>query len=275
MTAMGDMWFHILAHPYTDATNLTALEAELSSRSGPMRSIDGLAFTSALGSNTVLGALGDTRNSQFNIIASQPGETPLTPPAEFAAMVAAVVAYYGAIDPARPFQTLTLDGALAPAEADWFTNTERNLLLGDGIATSKVGPGGVVQIERLVTTYQTNAAGSPDTAYRDATSLLTLQYLRYDFRAIWGREYSRHKLADDGTRFGAGQAVLTPKLAKARAVAWFQAMEELGLVEGIDQFKRDLVVERNATDVNRLDFLLPPNLMNQLVVTATSLQFKL
>jgi phage tail sheath gpL-like len=275
ITAMGDRWFHVLTHPYTDATSLSALEAELASRAGPMRSIDGLAITSAAGAHATLTTLSEGRNSQFNVILTDPSDAPLTPPCELAAMAAAVVAYYGAIDPARPFQTLTLDGAKAPAEGDWFTNSERNLLLKSGAATTKVGPGGVVQIERLVTTYRYNAAGSPDTAYRDANTVLTLQFLRYDFRSIWPREYPRHKLANDGVRVAAGQAVLTPKLAKARAVAWFQAMEEMGLVEGIDQFKRDLVVVRNSSDVNRLDFLLPPDLMNQLVVTAAQAQFRL
>ena len=47
------------------------------------------------------------------------------------------------------------------------------------------------------------------------------------------------------------------------------------LVEGIDQFKNDLVVERNAQDVNRLDFLLGPDLINQLRVIGAQIQFLL
>lgn len=274
IAAMGDTWFNILAHPYTDATSLTALEAELASRTGPMRMIDGLAITSATGSNGTLGTLGDTRNSPHSCIVAQPGETPLTPPCEFAAAVAAVVAQYGAEDPARPFQTLPLASVLPPAESDLFTNTERNLLLFDGIATTKVGGGGVVQIERVITTSQTNTAGSADTSYLDANTLLTLMYLRYSFRARMASRYPRHKLANDGTRYGSGQAVITPKLGKAEAVAWFRDMEDLGLVEGFAQFKRDLVVERNSLDANRLDFLLPPDLVNQLVVSAAQVQFR-
>lgn len=274
ISALGDTWFNIIAHPYTDATSLSAIEAELSSRFGPMRMIDGLAITSASGSQATLGTLGDSRNSQHSCIVGQAGENPLTPPAEFAAAVAAVVAYYAQIDPARPLQTLPIAGVLAPAEADLFTNSERNLLLYDGIGTSKVA-GSVVQIERIVTTYQTNAAGSPDTAYLDATTLLTLMYLRYSFRVRVMNRYPRHKLANDGTRFGSGQAVITPKLGKAEAIAWFREMEELGLVEGFDQFKRDLVVERNALDVNRLDFLLSPDVLNQLIVCAAQIQFLL
>ena len=88
-------------------------------------------------------------------------------------------------------------------------------------------------------------------------------------------KYPRHKLADDGTRFGSGQAVITPKDGKAEAVLWFREMEELGLVENFSQFKRDLVVERNATDRNRLDVLLPPDLINQLIVVGAQIQFLL
>jgi phage tail sheath gpL-like len=272
---MGDSWFHVVAHPYTDTTSLTAIEEEMKSRSGATRMIDGVAITSAAGTQGMLGALGDSRNSQFSCIVAQPGKAPLTPPSEFAAAVAGVVALSAANDPARPFQYLPLAGVRAPAESDRFTTAERNLELLDGIATSRVASGGEVQIERLVTTYQTNAAGAVDTSYRDAMSVFTLMYLRYSFRNLIGTRFPRHKLADNGTRFSAGQAIVTPMTAKAVAVGWFREMESLGLVENFEQFKRDLVVERDQSDRNRLNFLLPPDLINGLIVTAANIQFRL
>lgn len=273
IAAMGDIWYNIIAHPYTDATSLTAIETELHSRFGPMRMIDGLAITSAPGTISTLGTLGLTRNSQHSCIVSQPGENPVTPPSEFAAEVAATLAYYGAIDPARPFQTLQLTNAKLPAEADLFTDAERNLLLYDGIGTTKFSAGGIVRIERVVTTYQTNSAGAPDTSFLDSNTMLNLMYLRYSFRVRIPSRYPRHKLADDGTRIASGQAIITPKLMKAECVAWFHEMEELGLVEGFEQFKRDLVVERNLTNRNRIDIVLPPDLINQLMTTAVKIQF--
>lgn len=274
IAALGDMWFQIWGMPYADATSLTAVETELASRFGPMRMIDGLAITSAAGSASTLGTLGDTRNSPHVCIASQPGENPLTPPMEFAAAVTAVTALNAPIDPARPFQTLALVGVLAPAETDFFTNTERNLLLFDGVSTAKSSTG-VVQIERLITTYKTNAAGADDDSYLDATSMLNLLYLRFSFRNRILAGYPRHKLANDGTRFGAGQAVITPNIGRAEAFAWFRQMEELGLVENFESFQANLVVERNQSDPNRLDFLLPPDLINSLIVAAVKIQFRL
>jgi phage tail sheath gpL-like len=146
----------------------------------------------------------------------------------------------------------------APAEADLFSGASGTWSSIDGISTSKVAPGGVVQIERLVTTFQTNAAGGADTAYLDATTMFTLAYLRYAWRAQILARYPRHKVAADGTRFGAGQAVVTPRTMKAEALLWFRAMEELGLVEDFAQFKTDLVIERNVSDPNRIDALLSP-----------------
>lgn len=268
---LGDTWFQVIAHPFTDATSLGAIETELASRAGPMRMVDGLAITAKAATYSNVQSLGAGRNSPYSVIV-RTNESP-TPPSEYAASLAAVVAYHAQIDPARPLQTLPLTWVKAPAEIDRDTVQERNLLLFDGISTTRVGAGGVVQIDRVITTYQTNAAGSDDTAYLDASTVLTLLYLRYSFRTRILSRYPRHKLANDGTRIASGQAIMTPSLGKAEAVAWFREMESLGLVEGFDQFKADLVVERNVSDPNRLDFLLPPDLINQLIVSAVKFQF--
>jgi phage tail sheath gpL-like len=272
---LGDIWFQIWTHPYTDATSLTAIEGELSSRFGPMRMIDGVAFTSASGSFATLTSLGNGRNSPHSCIVAQPGISPLTPPMEFAAETAAIAARFGAIDPARPFQTLPFSHAMPPEEADLFTLEERNLLLFEGIATTRAAAGGVVQQDRLITTYQTSPAGAADTAYLDVTTMLTLQYFRYSWRVRLQTRYPRHKLANDGTRVGPGQAVMTPKLGRAEASAWFEEMEELGLAENYEQFMADLVVERNVSDPNRMDWLISPDLVNQFIVGATKVAFRL
>ena len=126
-----------------------------------------------------------------------------------------------------------------------------------------------------MTTYRTNEAGGSDPAYLDIETLMTLQYIRWDWRNYVLNKYPRHKLANDGTRYAPGQAIVTPLVMKAEAIAKFTDWESLGLVEGFSQFKRDLIVERNASDPNRLDVLLPPNLVNQLRVCATKISFLL
>jgi phage tail sheath gpL-like len=172
-------------------------------------------------------------------------------------------------------QTLVLKGMLAPAEGLRFTRTERNLLLYDGISTFTVGPDGTCAIERAITTYQVNTAGLPDPSYLDVETLATLAVLRRTLRARIAQKYPRHKLANDGTNFGSGQAIVTPSIIRAEVIALARQWEQRGWVENLDQFKADLIVERNADDPNRVDAVIPPDIINQLRVLAAQIQFRL
>ena len=173
------------------------------------------------------------------------------------------------------FQTLPLRGILPAPLAARFSHAERETLLSDGIATHTVDRTGIVALERMVTTYQSAPGGVPDTAYRDANTILTLSFLRASVRQRVATKFRRFKLANDGARFGPGQRVATPSTVRADLIGLFRQWENAGLVESADAFKNGLVVERNAGDPNRLDMLLTPDLVNQLRVTAVSLSFTL
>lgn len=269
-------WFTVWAHPFTDATNLTAIEDDLVARAHAYSSQDALAIGAANGTLSSLVSLGSGRNVQFSVILGPDGENAPVSPWRRAASAAAQAIVYGALDPARPFQTLPLRGLLPSKPEDRFTLTERDTLLKNGIATTKAVAGGRVTLDRLITTYQTNAAGAPDTAYLDATTVLTLQFARWSFINRFLLKYPRHKLAQDGTPVAPGSPILTPSGGRAEALSWFLELQnDRGLFEGYEQFKRDLVVEINSGDPNRLDFLLPPDLINQLIVTAAKLSFGL
>ena len=271
--AMGDTHYNIMVAPFTDSNSITAFKAELEDRNGPLRQIDAMLFMAEVGSFSELTTLGESINSQFISLTSTQKSPTL--PYYYSAAIAAQAANAASIDPARPFQTLKLSGVLAPQESDKYTLEERNLHLYDGIATTYVSAGNDVLIERLITSYRQNALGANDPSYLDVNTLLTLSYLRYDFRNYFLNKYPRVKLANDGTRYGSGQAIMTPKLGKAEAIARFRLWEEQGLVEGAEQFKDQLIVERNSQDPNRLDFLMPTDLVNQLRITGVQFQFLL
>lgn len=271
ITAIGDEQYHTLVVPYTDAANLTLVEALLASRFGPMVQKEGHAFAAAAGSHATVTTLGGGRNSPHLTIMGA-GKSP-TPTYAWAAVAGAVDAYEP--DPARPRQTLVLPGVLPQAIADRWTRDERNLALFDGISTTVVDAGGQVLIERLITTYQTNAFGVADISYLDVETLRTVAYLRYTVRARIASKYPRHKLAADGTLFGAGQAIVTPNTIRAELVALFMDWMDAGLAEGLEQFKRDLIVERSSTDPNRVDAIIPPDVVNQFRVFAAQVQFRL
>ncbi|HEV7286020.1 MAG TPA: phage tail sheath C-terminal domain-containing protein, partial [Kaistia sp.] len=237
------------------------------------RQVFGHVFSAMRGTVSALSTFGATRNDPHVTVLGYT-DSP-TPPWEWAAALTALAARSLRIDPARPLQTLPLVGVLAAPTSSRFTLSERQILLFDGIATHFTGPDGTVRIERCITTYQTNAFGQPDPSYLDVETLATLAYIIRRMRSAITTKYPRHKLANDGTTFGAGQAIVTPKIIKAELIAQYSAMEELGLVENMEAFKAALVVERDANDPNRINVLYPPDLVNQLRIFAVLAQFRL
>ncbi|MBK5915148.1 phage tail protein [Rhodocyclus purpureus] len=272
---IGATQYNTLIMAYNDDANLALIETELDTRWGPLYQNDGhchVGFRGTVGSiNTKL----STRNNpHVTLWTVETGGEP-QPIWEKAALGGAIAAYYLAIDPARPLQTLAMPGRLPASMEKRFTRAERNNILSYGGATTIVDAGGNVVVERAVTTYVHNSGGFVDPSYRDIETMYTLSLLRYQVRARIAQKFPRYKLANDGTQFAPGQAVVTPKIIKAEMIALFRDWEDAGLVEDIDQFKADLLVARNSTDVNRVDVLLPPNIVNQFRVFAAQIQFRL
>lgn len=267
---VGQEWFQSIVLPYNDATSLAAVDGVLKQRFGPMVQLEGHAFMGLNGGLAPASTLGKNINSP-HITVMYSGKSP-SPPWEWAAQAAGLDA--AEPDPARPRQTLAM--TVLPADSNNRpTQQERNVLLFDGLSTTTVDAGGKVRIERLITTYKTNAWGAPDTAYLDIETMRTLSYLRFSLRARIALRYPRHKLANDGTLYGPGQAIVTPSVIRSELLGLFREWEYAGLVEGFDQFKADLIVERNTQDPNRVDAVIPPDVVNQFRVFAGLVQFRL
>lgn len=271
IAAIGADQYEWIAMPYTDAANLTVLTDELADRWQPLNVNEGHAFAAYTDTVANLSTFGNGLNSpHLSVIGIY--DTP-TPPEEIAAAFTGQAAFALGNDPARPLQTLPLRQVKAPPVESRFTIAERNILLYDGIATTRAASDGTVLIERAITTYQKNAQDIADASYLDVTTLATVAYLRKSWRAVMLLKFPRHKLADDGTRFGAGQAIVTPGIIRGETVALARQWEEAGLVENLDQFKTELIVQRNGADPNRVDLVIPPDLVNQARVFAAVFQF--
>ncbi|PZQ45159.1 MAG: phage tail protein [Micavibrio aeruginosavorus] len=273
IAAIGDTWWTDITMAYTDVSNITAMEAELSRRFGPLAQIDGYCYIGYSDTHSGLVTKGSARNSPYMVSAGLK-KSP-TPPWEVAAVLATQCAYFGNIDPARPFQTLPMPGVLAPAKNDLFTLQERNIQLYNGISTFKVDAGGNLLIERTITNYRVSASGATDPSMLDINIMKTITYLRYDSRNYIALRYPRHKLANDGTAFSKGQAVVTPMVVRAALINRFKQWEGQGLVEDLAQFKEDLIVERDENDNDRLNALIPPNIVNGFRVFAGLFQHRL
>ncbi|HBJ0948005.1 TPA: phage tail protein, partial [Escherichia coli] len=114
-----------------------------------------------------------------------------------------------------------------------------------------------------------------DNSYLDSETLHTSAYVLRKLKSVITSKYGRHKLASDGTRFGPGQAIVTPAVIKGELLATYRQLERAGIVENYALFKQYLVVERDASDPNRLNTLFPPDYVNQLRVFAVVNQFRL
>jgi phage tail sheath gpL-like len=178
-------------------------------------------------------------------------------------------------DPARPLQSLSLNKIKGAPEHHQFDFVELNSLASSGLAIQQMGSDKQPMILREQTMYQLNLYGSTDDAYELVTTLATLAKLMRNQKHVITSKYPRHKLADDGTKFGPGQAIVTPGIIKAELVADYQQDEYNGLVENLAAFKAHLLVERDPNDPNRANVLYPPDLINQLRIFAVLNQFRL
>jgi phage tail sheath gpL-like len=276
LAAMGDEEYDFIIHPFSDSSSLDALKVVMNDSSGRWaynRQIYGHCYTAMRDSFADLQTAGALRNDQHHTIAGFEAGVPNTL-WEYAAAYGARNAVFIAADPARPTQTGELVGILPAPTSQRFILTERQTLLNSGIATSFVS-GGVVRIERAITTYQKNLWNQADPSYLDSETMHTLAYVIRRLRYSVTQKYPRHKLANDGTRYGAGQAIVTPKVIRGEILSVYAELELLGVVENAKAFEANLIVERDVQNPNRVNVLFPPDLVNQLRIFAVLAQFRL
>lgn len=275
IAGMGDDEYDFVVLPFSDAASLNSMQTELNDSAGRwsyLRQIYGHVYSAARGTVSALVTLGAARNDQHCSIVGYEADVQAAPWG-FAAAYAARNAVFLKADPARPTQSGELVGILPARPGKRFIVSERQILLNNGIATS-VTNGGVVRVERAITTYQRNGWGSPDNSYLDSETLHLSAAVLRRLKGVVTSKYGRHKLANDGTRFGAGAPIVTPAIFRAELVSEYAKMEDEGWVENAKQFAANLIVERNASDPNRLDVLYPPDYVNGLRVVAVLNQFR-
>lgn len=274
--ALGDVDYDFIISGFSDTSSLTTLAtimADNAGRWGYASQLYGHVFAAAVDTSANLLTLGASRNNQHTTIW---GSYHLpTPTWEFAAAMTAAVIPSLKADPARPLQTLSVNGVLAPAPVDRFTKTVQQSLLTTGIALPSYARDGSVSVLRAVTTYQLNKFGQADQSYLDVETLFTLMAVTRRLRAAVTQKFPRSKLADDGTRLGFGQPVVTPSIIRGEMIAQYATMGQDGLTENTDAFAKGLIVIRNDQDPSRADVLFDPYLVSGLRIFAVLNQFRL
>jgi phage tail sheath gpL-like len=276
LSTIGDAPFDFVLCPYNQAQDLLDLDEFFNDTTGRWSwalQLYGHGFTAMHGTVGELSIFGNTRNGQhvsvFGFFDSA------TPHDEWMCAYVGQAAGSLIIDPARPVQALPLNGVRAPPADSRFSILQRQVLYYDGISSYYTTDDGTVYIDRVITSYRVNVWNAPDDSYLDVETMFTGQFYARDTKNRILRKFPRHKLASDGTRFGAGQTIVTPRIIRAELIAHYGELEERGYVEDLNGFEQALIVERNATDPNRVDALLSPSFVNQLRIFAALVQFRL
>lgn len=274
IAAMGDQWYHYIACPYTDTANIDELKTELTRRFGPMVQTGSRAFGAFRGTFSETSTFGSTLNGEHMTVMGT-GKS-VSPTYLWAVTYAMAAAGSLSIDPARPLQYLALPGLIGPLKEDQWTKAERNLLLFDGIATFTVADDGTVQINREITTYQTNEAGVESDAYLDIQVPETLERIRYEQISRILSKYPRHKLAtdEDAALFGAGQPIMTPNVCKAELLDLYLDFIENGWVQDYEGYAESLTVNIDPDNPSRLNVIDSPKLVGQYRIHAMQTQFR-
>lgn len=278
ITNMGDEPYENVAIGFNDDAVLDDFDAEFAitgdaGRWSWLRQIYGHVYTAVDGDAAALATFGNARNGPT---LSTWGIKGCPTPFWERAAVWAMVHHRSLLnDPARPLRTLSLPGILAPQTNDRLSLSQKNTLAFDGISTAMETPDDNLLIHASYTNYQKNVYGTADDALLKVNTLSTNAYLLRSMRHRIESRFPRHKLANDGTRFGPGQAIATPSMIRAELVAQNAEQEFKGLTENPAAFKRNLIVERDVDNPNRVNVLYPPDLINQLDVFAVLNQFRL
>ena len=260
----------VVAHPYVDDANLTALEALQATRWSPQLNRPIVIIGAVEGSVTQ--AIANPRNSFISCrVATQ--QSP-SMPAQVAAATAGLVADQWGRDPAQQLHGRELKGIAPPVKTDQWSWANRNAALVAGISTLVIRNGKMYidQLRNTLTTLDGGAqAGQAD---RYLTTVMVVGSIAYDLDQYFEANWADAKLSDDGRPQPQGQKIMTPGGYQGIIITRYrQIYERRGWVEDADGFADTLIVTRNADNANRLDASFEIRVIGNLRVLAQKIGF--
>lgn len=187
-------------------------------------------------------------------------------PDEFIAASAANIAYRSQVNPGLAYKNMKLIDIL-PSRTS-FDERERNLLLNNGVSTVYRDTSGNLYLERPVTTLTKKSTGQKTENWLDVFKVKLIEYLRYSLVIYMNEKFPNFKLADDDFPIEPGMDIATPLVVKAELQAWGKMCQKAGLIERLE----DVMTLRNDTDTSRIDALVRPNPIDNLMTMAIKLQ---
>lgn len=265
---LGDNQWDWIVNPYCQDALLVQMETWLEGRWGPMSQRYGHQITAYSGTAGAVQTFTSSRNSWHTSV--MPACRAPQPTSLWAAAVGGVVAQHLQTPPelSLPLQTIELIGILPPkAVADQWSTVQLQSFYYAGASGYRVQDG-AVQIDRLITTYQRNAWGSPDQTWLDINTIAQLMYGLPYIMQYMTSTYPRAALVDSNPNNI--QGFVTADDIRNAFIHAYKGLESIGVFENSTTFAQLLICERNAQDPNRVDTYLPLDHVNQLRVLAVN-----
>jgi phage tail sheath gpL-like len=238
---LGVQLFDYIDLPYTDTTSLNSFQAFLSDASGRWSAEQmqyGHVFAAYRGTLSNRTSFGTGRNDQHaSILGFYDSPTPAW--LEASDWCAAHVVRLR-VNPAQGVATQQLN-LLPPPIASQDTPGERNTLLFDGMSTFTVSAAGVCQIDRSITTYQSNASGQPDNSWLNTNLMFQAMYAaRYIAAQVTSQFIVPGKiLVSNGTLIAPGSPATTPNAMLAAVVAVYAYLASIFIVQNPLKFAQN------------------------------------
>jgi phage tail sheath gpL-like len=268
---LGDRTFDFIILAFNDTANLNLLKTFLADDVGRWsweQMLYGGIFAAYTGTYSAQGTFGATRNDEHGSVMGV-YDSP-EPSFLWAAAVGGASAASLRASPAKPLQDLVLY-MLPPPNVSRFSMAERNALLYEGMSTFKTDDSGTVTIDRLINTYQTNAAGQPDDSWLDVeTDYDLMDVIRTCVQSL-SSKFSRKILVADGTPIPPGSDMVTSQTVVGVHIADYYALADNARVQNPDAYAKTV----KAANLGRglVGIFAPIQLANQLRQIVLRVQF--
>lgn len=269
---IGLRWFRYVALGITDAATLSAWHAESKRRYKVPVQAGFRAFTAFRGDYSAAASFGETKNYE-HITDLWLGINPPTP-WEAAATLAAAAAPKLYNNP-----VISLEGTSLPlmtADVGYNDFTKGNSLLFKGMSIMEVGTDGACYIRRLISMYQTRSDGSADDAYLDINVAEAMERIRYEQRMGAVKKFRGTVAAKTDEGYRPGLPITTEDGVKAFLLSLYKnvLLAEKGWVQAYDYYKSTLVVEQDADNPSRFNFLDDPVVNSPFYILAGRSMFR-
>jgi len=270
LATLGPQRYHWIVMPYDDIVNLDHVQNHLEARWGPTKQIHEHAITVTKKTYGGQATLGAVRNDMHTTIVgaykyrSSSWET--------AAALGGRVWHFLS-DPktlSKPLHTIALVGVNGPLKSsDEFEMAERNELYYKGISSLDVQRDGTVAIDRLITTYQVNDWGDPDSTFLSINTVAQAMFGLPYFKQRISMIHKNQAFYDDNS----DESLIpidaaTPSRLRISLIHIYTELCQLGVYENPKLFADVVRVEKDQIDPNRANATAALDHVNQLEIFA-------